>query len=739
MTTAELLAPAGSYETFQAVLNAGADAVYLGGSSFGARAYADNFKEEELMHAIDEAHIHGKQLYLTVNTLFKEEELESQLYPYLLPYYKQGLDAVIVQDIGALCFIREAFPDLAVHTSTQMTITNRYGAELMKSYGANRVVTAREMSFEEIKDIHDHVDIEIESFVHGALCYCYSGQCLLSSMLGGRSGNRGRCAQPCRLSYEVCDADKKIVQANGYILSPRDLCTIELLPQLLESGIYSFKIEGRMKQAEYAAGVVSVYRQYLDYYFELLAKYGDEKEAAAHYQVKPKDYQKLVDFGNRSGFTDGYYKRHNGREMITIGKPNHAKGNETLQEEVREKYLRTELKEKIKGNLRLSKEFPAILEASCGEITATVTGAVPQAAKNQPLTREKVEANLKKTGNTPFVFSELEITMEDDLFLPVQALNQLRRELLDQLTEQMLAAYRREKEQNPKREQAVTEQKGRQQLSLAVSIENRSQLATVCAFDTVSDVYLDNSCYQTSDWRNQLTEDIRHIKETGKKAYYILPSIFRKQTAERYRKDRDYWVSCGVDGFVVKNFDEIRFLQQEFSGKIPIIFDHSLYTYNNRAKYTMQAYQPLRETIPLELNRKELLNRENAGSELVIYGYLPLMTSAQCVHANITGCDKKAGKLYLKDRYGKYFPVKNNCRECYNTIYNTTPLLLFDYAHEFERMGITQFRISFTIESTEQVKEILALYQNVFLSGSTTVREAYGKEYTNGHYKRGVE
>lgn len=153
----------------------------------------------------------------------------------------------------------------------------------------------------------------------------------------------------------------------------------------------------------------------------------------------------------------------------------------------------------------------------------------------------------------------------------------------------------------------------------------------------------------------------------------------------------------------------------------------------------MQAYQPLRETIPLELNRKELLNRENAGSELVIYGYLPLMTSAQCVHANTTGCDKKAGKLYLKDRYGKYFPVKNNCRECYNTIYNTTPLLLFDYAHEFERMGITQFRISFTIESTEQVKEILALYQNVFLSGSTTVREAYGKEYTNGHYKRGVE
>lgn len=739
MTTAELLAPAGSYETFQAVLNAGADAVYLGGSSFGARAYADNFKEEELMRAIDEAHIHGKQLYLTVNTLFKEEELESQLYPYLLPYYEQGLDAVIVQDIGALRFIREAFGDLAVHTSTQMTITNRYGAELMKSYGANRVVTAREMSLEEIKDIHTHVDIEIESFVHGALCYCYSGQCLLSSMLGGRSGNRGRCAQPCRLSYEVCDSNKKTIQANGYILSPKDLCTIELLPQLLDSGIYSFKIEGRMKQAEYAAGVVSVYRKYLDSYFELLAKYGDAKEAAAHYQVKQKDYQKLVDFGNRSGFTDGYYKRHNGREMITIGKPNHAKGNESLQEEVREKYLRTELKEKIKGNLRLSKEIPAILEASCGEVTASVTGAVPQAAKNQPLTREKVEANLKKTGNTPFTFSELEITMEDDLFLPVQALNQLRRELLEQLTEQMLAKYRRVEAGTPKREQAVTGKKEEQKQKLAVSIENRSQLAPVCVCDMVSDVYLDNSCYQTSAWKDQLTEDIRCIKETGKRVYYILPSVFRKQTAERYLSDQDYWMNCGLDGFVVKNFDEICFLQQEFSGGIPMIFDHSLYTYNNRAKHAMQAYQPICDTIPLELNRKELLNRENTGSELVIYGYLPLMTSAQCVHANTTGCDKKAGRLYLKDRYGKYFPVKNNCRECYNTIYNTTPLLLFDYAHEFERMGITQFRISFTIESAEQVKEILALYRNVFLSDTATVREAYGKEYTNGHYKRGVE
>lgn len=201
----ELLAPAGSMETFQAVIHAGADAVYLGGGRFGARAYANNFTEEELLLAIDYAHIHGRKVYLTVNTLFKERELTEELYSYLLPYYEQGLDAVIIQDMGAFRLVREAFPGLSIHTSTQMTVTNRYGAMMMKELGADRVVTAREMSFAEIRDIKDHVDIEIESFVHGALCYCYSGQCLFSSMLGGRSGNRGRCAQPCRLSYEVMD------------------------------------------------------------------------------------------------------------------------------------------------------------------------------------------------------------------------------------------------------------------------------------------------------------------------------------------------------------------------------------------------------------------------------------------------------------------------------------------------------------------------------------------------------
>lgn len=769
----ELLAPAGSYEIFSAVLKAGADAVYLGGSRFGARAYANNFSEEELRRAIDEAHIHGRQLYLTVNTLFKEEELEGELYEYLLPYYEQGLDAVIVQDIGAIRFIREAFPGLDIHTSTQMTVTNRYGAEFMKELGANRVVTAREMSLEEIRDIHEHVEVEIESFVHGALCYCYSGQCLLSSMLGGRSGNRGRCAQPCRLPYEVCDGKRKAVSdikgkklKENYILSPKDMCTIELLPELVESGVYSFKIEGRMKQAEYAAGVVSVYRSYVDKYLVDLERFGDAVRAKENYRVSKEDNRKLFDFGNRSGFTEGYYKQHNGRDMITFEKPNHAKGNEALQEEIRQNYVRMQVKEKIKGNLRLSKEFPAKIKVAYGGILVSAEGEIPQTAKKQPLTREKVESNLRKTGNTPYEFSELVIEMEDDLFLPVQALNQLRREVLDKLNEELIKKHRRsapktEKiacrenfgetkmvdfrgtnsaavmgtgKQNQMEETAVSKK-----TNLAVSVETREQLVVVCGFPQADDIYIDSGCYPEKNSIQLLTEDIQNIHASGKRAFYILPAVFRKDTMERYKREAEAWQNSGLDGVVVKSFDELQFVRKEFPEAMAVIFDHNIYTYNNRAKALLKQLAPLRDTIPLELNRKELLNRENKGSEMLIYGNLPLMTSAQCVHANMQGCDKQPQVMYLKDRYGKYFPVKNNCRECYNVIYNTAPLLLFDCRKEFEKMDITSYRISFTTEGEKEIKNIMGLYDTVFLAGQKTVREAYHGEYTNGHYKRGVE
>ncbi len=744
----ELLAPAGSYETFCAVISAGADAVYLGGNAFGARAYANNFSEEELLCAIDYAHIHGREVYLTVNTLFKEQELEHQLYDYLLPYYKQGLDAVIVQDIGAFSFIKKEFPGLDIHTSTQMTVTNRYGAQLMKEMGASRVVTAREMSFAEIKDISDHVDIEIESFIHGALCYCFSGQCLLSSMLGGRSGNRGRCAQPCRLPYEVFDANKKQITGadRPYILSPKDLCTIEYIPQLAESGIYSFKIEGRMKQAEYAAGVVSIYRKYMDRYLEF---------GADGYKVSKEDMQKLYDFGNRSGFTKGYYIQHNGKDMITFEKPNHAKGNETLQKKIRENYIHTEIKEKIKGKLILNKDLPATIEVSYGDSRVVVEGDIVQASLKQPLSGEKIEENIRKTGNTPFEFGELDIQAEPDIFLPMKALNQLRRDALDKLSEKMTEAYRRQTpEKNETAVLSIAENEVQAttdatvspeftkvteaEQTLSVSIESRAQLSCLLHVSEISAIYLDSSCYTRADMGLNLIEDVAAIHAAGKKAYFILPSVFRKHASDYYREKTAMFEEAGLDGAVVKSYDALCFVLKEWSN-IPYVMDQGLYTYNNRAVETLTNYGPKRVTAPFELNRKELLERKNTNSELYLYGNLPLMTSAQCINANARSCDKTPKTLYLKDRYGKYFPVKNHCMECYNTIYNTTPLMLFGFAKELKQAVFCSYRISFTTEDEAQIKEILHLYREVFLHERNTLKDLYTGEYTNGHYKRGVE
>ena len=726
----ELLAPAGSYDIFRAVLNAGADAVYVGGGQFGARAYANNFSEEELLRAINEAHIHGKQLYLTVNTLLKEEELEAQLYDYLRPYYEQGLDAVIVQDMGAFQFIREYFPKMDIHTSTQMTICNRYGAEMMKELGATRVVTAREMSFAEIKDIADHVDIEIESFVHGALCYCYSGQCLLSSMLGGRSGNRGRCAQPCRLPYEVYDAKRKKIACEPFVLSPKDLCTIEDIPKLAESGIFSFKIEGRMKQAEYAAGVVSVYRRYIDRYFEYGAK---------DYHVSKEDMQKLYDFGNRSGFTKGYYEKHNGKDMITFQKPNHAKGNEALQEKVREEFCRGEIKEKINGNLILSQDSSAILDVTLGNLRYTACGDVVQPALKQPLSMEKVRENMEKTGNTPFEFENLTIAMRDAIFLPMKSLNQLRRDALEGLEKLCVEQFRREVEQVDHAGMKAQESTaGTPEKYLSALAEQRCQLQPLLESELVSDIYLDQGCYRRKDLWEEVKEDAAKIHAAGKKAYYVFPSVFRKNASDFYLGSLKKLDSCSLDGVVVKSLDAVWFVHR-YLPQMPMILDQGLYTYNHRAQEILREFCPIRMTAPYELNRGELKKRDNADSEVVLYGYLPLMTSAQCVHANTGKCDTTSVVTYLKDRYGKFFPVKNNCTECYNTIYNTTPLMLFDERADFLRMGIAAYRISFTIEEEEQAAFILDLFERTFLSGKHSVKELFPDGYTRGHYKRGVE
>ncbi len=300
----EVLAPAGSMDSLKAAVSAGCDAIYIGGSRFGARAYADNPQKDEMIDAIHYCHLHGVKIYMTVNTLLREDELYTDLYTYLAPYYQAGLDAVIVQDMGVLRYIHACFPDLDIHASTQMTLTMGISTSLLEEYGVTRIVPARELTLAELRQMRKETGVELEVFVHGALCYCYSGQCLFSSMLGNRSGNRGRCAQPCRMQY--C-----LQEQEGYFLSPKENCALPLLDQLIEAGVDSFKIEGRMKKPEYTAFVTAMYRKYVDLYFELGAR-GYAQWKKKHTQEFKEDLRLLGELYNREGFTSGYLEGESG-------------------------------------------------------------------------------------------------------------------------------------------------------------------------------------------------------------------------------------------------------------------------------------------------------------------------------------------------------------------------------------------------------------------------------------------
>ncbi len=750
MKELELLAPAGSLKTLKAVIHAGADAVYLGGSMFGARAYANNFNEEELLEAIRFGHIHGRKIILAVNTLLKEYEL-GQLYDYLRPYYEAGVDAVIVQDMGVMEFIKTHFPNLPIHTSTQMTITNVEGARLLKEQGVERVVTAREMSLEEIQRIHDEVGVELESFIHGALCYCYSGQCLFSSIIGGRSGNRGRCAQPCRLSYEVLQGEKSLTGHHATpILSLKDMCTLPFLYELADHGVYSFKIEGRMKTPEYAAGVVSIYRKYMDSYLD-----------GSRIPVEKKDIRALLELGNRGGFTNGYYYHHNDSDMLSGESASHNKSEGVLQDNIRREYVDTELKEKIKGKLILNKECPAKIEVQYGKIKVSYQGDMVLVAQNRPLTEEVVTEKITKTGNTPFVFENLEVTMDDDIFMPVNQLNQLRRGALEALEEALLKPYERTLPElvetssaetdrqttgNAIKEkqisgQSLSQTSGQQSAGssteVRVLIEDAEQLPAVLKADFVDTVYLDCMLYTRENLIRKLSEDIDRVHASGKKAFYVFPFIFRQQTSLFYEKIMPELKKLPLDGIMVRSLDEIAFIKEWGNENWQMVSDSNLYTYSNEAAEYFYRLGMIQDTIPVELNRREILRRETSRSEMIIYGRLPLMITAQCIHKNTLGCMHQHKVLDLKDRYSVHFPVKNFCSECYNVIYNSLPVCLFKEDVTVKKIAPAALRLSFTTETEEETEQILTIYGDIYKNGG--ILGQMPMECTNGHFKRGVE
>ena len=827
----ELLAPGGSMESIRAAVNAGADAVYAGGRLFGARAYADNPETEPLLEAIDYCHLHGAKLYLTVNTLLKEYELTQMLPEYLAPIYEHGVDAVLVQDFGVFHFLRKTFPLLPLHASTQMTITGPDGVKLLQEMGAERVVLSRELSLQEILSIRAVTDVELETFVHGALCYCYSGKCLMSSMIGGRSGNRGRCAQPCRLPWDLYEAESDARagrkqnapsmnrRSEQYLLSPKDICTLRLLPDLIDAGIASLKIEGRMKSPEYAAGVTAMYRRYIDLYLE---------KGREGYRVDDRDEALLQDLFSRGDFSGGYYHKRNGREMMTLQEKAERKGDSLRHareaaDRIRARYVDSVKKVPLRARVSIHGGEVSRMTVSLSDQAVrddvmrlaagkhdgdggphcSVQGFLPSPALSRPTDRETVLKQIGKTGGTDFVFESIDVDLDDGLFVQIRDLNELRRSALEAMRGEILRPYRRnglcpDPEVSSLRQDAAGAQRkaadaaacpgaglpvadpeepsdsealssAGQHPDVTASVCTEEQLEAVLEDGRTGGVYLDLPLCTAAN--------ASRVRNSGKKAYLVLPAVWREDTARIVRKkmEKEFGsfsegIRRAFDGILVCCYDQLYALKEAGllfgQNGFEVIADASVYTWNSQARLQLRQLGVTMDTLPYECSWKELSERGCAGSEFVVYGYLTLMTSAQCLVRTTTGCergtinrppvpgrrsepqqghrrdadrsvlvkaDRQAlgrsgsggGIRYLRDRMGVLFPVKNDCSLCLNTIYNSVPLDLISLSEQIRQLGPASVRYLFTVESGEQTRQVL--------------HGKMPKAVTRGHFRKGIE
>lgn len=724
----ELLAPAGSMESFLGAINAGADAVYLGGDKFNARAYADNFSSEQLIEVIQIAHLNHRKVYLTLNTLIKEREF-GELDAYVRPFYEAGLDGIIIQDLGVLSYCRKHFPGMELHASTQMTLTGSRGASFLKELGVCRIVPARELSLEEIRTIKQETDISIETFVHGAICYCYSGQCLFSSLLGGRSGNRGRCAQPCRLSYQVKNNREQ------YPLSLKDMCTIEMIPQLIEAGIDSFKIEGRMKKPEYAAGVTAIYRKYIDAYY-------DAKKA---YQVEKADLERLRRLYIRSEISTGYYFKKNGPQMITLDKPGYEGGNEELLKQIREDYIHEIKKTPVNMHVSLVEGGQARVELCLPnqeETLYTLEGGLVQTAQKQPLDEKTLKKQFGKLGNSHFSLEEFTCELCGNVFMPIGEMNELRRSAIEGFEKQLLRDSLQKQKRSDETIEAsecvvdrhaacerVEEQK---QKGFSVSVLTEEQLESVTRYCSLyeKEASLIKRIYVSFELWEKKKE---FLKEYAPEAavYLKLPEVIRAW--DRAYLDKVAENMDAFSGMLVPNLELLQFLkEQRYCGEI--VSDASLYAWNKEACDFLKAYTD-EICLPYELNQHEIRELSKGNYELPVYGRIPLMVTANCLKKTYGMCrNGKDDSLFLnfQDRYKKHFPAYTNCNHCYNVIYNSVPLSLHQQLAGLQKMtGLVTFRLQFTDETPAQTEKVLDFYM-----GKNPVWE--NGEYTNGHFKRGV-
>lgn len=793
----EILAPCGSFDIMKAAINAGADACYFGGFRFGARAYATNFDLENSLQAIDYAHIHGTSLYLTVNTLFKNNEID-ELYDYLLPYYEAGLDAVIVQDIGVFKYIKEYFPDIHIHCSTQMNITSKYSAQAMKDMGASRIVTAREMSLEEIRGIKESVDVEIESFVHGAMCYSYSGRCLMSSMAGGRSGNRGRCAQPCRKCYD-----------GEYILSMKDMCTLTEVPKLIDAGIDSLKIEGRMKNDYYVASAVDAYKQIAEDYVD--GCYNEQKALDLKF--------KLANIYNRGGFCESYYFMHNGPDMISKDRPNNqgveigkityikdgevnlslyqdlykqdvieiklndgnlieitsgveAKKNtevrlkcpKTKMVKIGQVALRTRcnhLIDDISTNIiykqlkyELDAEFKAILgkpislhlgRMVCDSyVDVTITGDVVEESRGKYADIEDIRKKLSQLGNTQYIYNELNLQVDNNAFVPASAIKCLRRNAIEALESRICEKFKRECFNGYFTDVArllttsTVNTKGINP-EINVGVSTLEQLRLVAKEDFINGIIMPPNIYKSS-----LRVGVIDILRKNHINIFISLPLIVKNSFDMAK----YLPNDNISGIYIGNIDGL-FAYVEYAKKninlcsrLKVICGDGVYAYNNYAREFLKSIIPnIVYEMPKELNKKELSVFSSGDNHMVAYEYHQVMLSAQCVIKNKQGCNSSNSILKIKDDKNNVFYASAKCDECCNVIYNGIPYMIFEQLDKnfLEAANIKALRVNFTIEDENNVKEILDVVK-LYVSGNSL--DSFSKRnnnFTNGHFNRGVE
>lgn len=761
---AELLSPAGDIDGAVGAINAGADAIYLGTEEFSARAYAKNLTIEETIEMIHYAHLYHRKLYLTMNTLLKNVEFPKAL-SILERLYLAGLDAVIVQDLGLLSCLHQYFPELEIHVSTQLSILSAAGMEWLKEYHVTRVVPGRELSLAELREMKE-TGLELECFIHGAMCYAYSGRCLMSSLAGGRSGNRGRCAGPCRKQYHQPG------QKDAYLLSMKDMCSIDQIGALMDAGIDSFKIEGRMKAAEYTAGVTSVYRKVID-----------RIQNGEQYVVTEEDRAVLKELYIRSEIQEGYYFRHHSKDMISLSDPAYAGCSDALKEDIHRRYLEERKRYPLQGEVTVCQGKPMKLTLRLDNHTESVEGAAAVRAEKRSITDEDIKKQICKTGNTLYEIRELKIVNDGTSFAAVSQLKDLRRVAIEKLEQAVFSVDRQsflQENVSAEKIRMLNKSKGEDRYinkqqetekkpAILIGVKTKEQLRTVLKHPYADGIIMDLMLFSGKEIPARGDDDrgqdrdtavglLRRMMKNRKKWYLRLPEVIRQKDARRVLEqfeaalrltdgmlpERIY--CSGIDALriaeeIIERYGEnSRYGDRERYKKQGIVADQGFYIMNESAENTVLKHA-ISYTAPLELNRKELSHAIRKDvRELIVYGYLPMMYSANCIVNTTGGCDRTKEMTRIIDQEGREFPVLMNHQYCFNTIYNCVPLSLHQEAYQlYQAREAAAFRIEFTVEDAKETDRIMEFFQNAFCkSESEGIEKEPWKGYTKGHFNRGV-